>query len=138
MRFLLDTNVISEPRKRQSSPAVVEWLATTSPKEKLLSVMTLGELRKGAARARTRDDIFARQLEQWITEVTDEFHDRIVAVDGLVADAWGTLVAVEPRPIVDSLIGATALVHGFTVATRNTRDFARMGVPTYNPFEDAG
>lgn len=136
MRFVLDTNVVSEPGRPRPSAAVLGWLARVPVRDTALSVMTIGELRKGAEQLRPRDASRAADLDTWIAETVAQFGDRIIAVDTAVAQMWGQLEAVEPRPKVDGVIGATALVHGLTVATRNTRDFERMGVETYNPFED--
>lgn len=136
MTYLLDTNVVSEPRKPRPSEAVLRWLASVPIDELALSVMTIGELRKGAEQVRPRDAARARAFELWIAEAVVQFRGRIAVVDADVAEVWGRLEAAEPRPKVDGLIAATALVNGMTVATRNVRDFDRMGVPTFNPFDD--
>lgn len=135
MTYLLDTDVVSEPRKPRPSAAVLRWLAQVPIDELALSVMTIGELRKGAEQVRPRDADRASTFDLWIAGAVAQFHGRILAVDSDVAEAWGRLEATQPRPKVDGLIAATALVHGMTVATRNVRDFERMGVQTYNPFE---
>lgn len=136
MSFLLDTDVISEVSKPQPSPNVVAWLEQAG--DTFLSVMTLGELRKGIERKRRHDPNHAAMLHLWLEGTAAEFDDRIVPVDQAVADAWGHLVARGPLPVVDSLIAATALVRNWTVATRNIRDFERCGVTVVNPFEYAG
>jgi predicted nucleic acid-binding protein len=137
MRYLLDTNVVSEPGKPRPSAAVLRWLGGVASDEVAVSVMTLGELRKGAAQLRTRDASRANALDEWIAETVAQFGNRIIPVDLDIADVWGELEATEPRPKVDGLIAATALVRGWVVATRNIKDFERMGVQTYNPFEAA-
>lgn len=136
MTYLLDTDVVSEPGRARPSPTVLRWLAHLPARAAMVSVMTIGELRKGAEQLRPRDATRAAELDAWITETVAGFGTRIVTVDADTAQAWGRLEAAEPRPKVDGLIAATALVRRWTVATRNTRDFERMGVETYNPFED--
>ena len=135
MRYLLDTNVISEPGKPRPSRAVLRWLGAVPARDTALSVMAIGELRKGAEQMRARDQERAKGLDAWIAETVADFGDRVLAVDAEVAEAWGRLEADMPRPKVDGLLAATALVHGLTVATRNKRDFERCGVPVMNPFE---
>lgn len=135
MRYLLDTNVVSEPRKPEPSPHVMAWLAATPAADKLISVLTVGELRKGAAQLRARGRaVTAAKLDDWIESALTTFSDRVIGIDQPIAEHWGRLQSGDPLPAVDSLIAATALVHGWTVATRNTRHFERCGVPAVNPF----
>jgi predicted nucleic acid-binding protein len=136
MRYLLDTNVISEPGRPRPSGAVLDWLGRVRPADTAVSVMTIGELRKGAEQLRARDVERAVALDEWIAETVTDFGDRVLAVDVAIAQAWGRLEAKTPRPRIHGLIAATALVHGLSVATRNTRDFERCGVPVVNPFEE--
>jgi len=100
-----------------------------------LSVLTLGEIQKGIEKLRPRQPTRAVGLEEWLTRVETEYSGRVISLGPTEAKCWGALTAPQSRPIVDALIGATALVHGLTVATRNTRDFAAMGVPTVNPWD---
>lgn len=134
--YLIDTNVLSEVRRTRPRPGVVSWLRSTPAQRNYLSVLTLGEVRKGIERIRLADPDRAVRLEGWLTGLYDEFADRLLAVDDAVAESWGRICAGLTPPTVDSLIAATAAVHGLTVATRNTRDFERMGVETHNPFDD--
>lgn len=134
MKFLLDTNVISEQGKKRPASEVSNWLRTVPEADQYLSVMTIGELAKGVDPL--RDVERAAALNAWITETIDSFGDRIVVIDRAVAERWGQLQSGrDPLPVVDSLLAATALVHGWTIATRNVRDFERCGVPLVNPFE---
>jgi predicted nucleic acid-binding protein len=99
-----------------------------------ISVLTLGELRKGVALKRGRDPAGANQLAQWVDEIEAEYADRILSVDRVVARMWGELLASRPLPIVDTLIAATALAHRLTLVTRNICDFAATGVEVHNPW----
>jgi predicted nucleic acid-binding protein len=132
---LLDTNVLSELRKRdRADPGVRHWFGATPDEDLLLSVLVLGELRQGVERVRRRDAKTARHLEQWLRHLATAFADRLIAVDAAVADQWGALNARDPLPVVDGLLAATAMVHGLAVVTRNTADFARTGAQVLNPF----
>jgi len=133
--YLVDTNVLSELRKGpQAHGGVLAWDDATSGTTRFISVVVLGELRKGA-RARTRKDPLAgAALDRWIDRVAATFNDRILPVDVAVAEAWAEIMVPNPRPPMDALIAATALVHGLVLITRNTPHFAGMGITTINPW----
>ena len=137
MSWLLDTNVISESHQRMPNRKVMDWLDAQPESELFLSAITLGELQSGAARL--PDGQKKRSLQTWINnDLRQRFAGRIVPVDDRVSIGWGNLLAAhwrQPLPTVDSLIAATALVHGLTLATRNTADMARTGVNLFNPWE---
>ena len=136
MKYLLDTNVVSELRKRErANRFVTAWFRKRKPQELYLSVLTLGELRRGAERVSRRDPRSAAVLRAWLDRTRTRFRNRIVNVDGAVADRWGRIGAADPLPDVDGLLAATALVHGMTVVTRNVRHIAPTGAPHLNPFE---
>jgi hypothetical protein len=135
--YLLDTNVLSETRKRQPAAAVVDWIAATPPDRLHVSVLTLGEIEQGIARIRGRGDLpQASALEHWLSEVVTGFDDRVLPVTLPVATAWGRQQHARPLPVVDALIAATARVHGMTVVTRNVKDFELAGVDVLNPFDE--
>lgn len=136
MKFLLDTNVIAEIRKGSRANAHVRsWFAALDPDAILLSVVTIGEIRKGIENVRRRDAAAARALERWLRRVLRDHRDRILAVDLPVAEEWGRLNVPDPVPVIDGLLAATAKVHGLTLATRNVKDVARSGAEVVNPFE---
>ena len=130
--YLLDTNVVSELIKATPSPVVTAWL--TAEQDTWLSVLTVGELRRGAHLLRRRDETRAARLDEWIAELAASYGDRILPVDAHVTDAWAALRATRTLPVIDALIAATAHVHGLTVATRNVSDFADTGVTVIDPF----
>jgi predicted nucleic acid-binding protein len=133
--YLLDTNVLSETRKRQPDTGVVEWITETPAAQLHVSVLTLGEIGQGIARIRGRgDQQQAAVLERWLRETEAGFADRILPVTLPVAFAWGREQYVQPLPVVDALIAATARVNGLTVVTRNAKDFERSGIQVLNPF----
>lgn len=136
MSFLLDTNVISELRRgRRAQTGVVTWFSSLDPREIYLSVITVGEVRKGIERVRHRgDQVAAQSLDEWLATLVDAYASRILPIDQAIADRWGRLNVPDPIPVLDGLIAATALVHGLTVATRNLADFEPTGVECFNPF----
>jgi hypothetical protein len=133
--YLLDTNVVSEIHKRRPDRSVLEWLADTSPHERHVSVLTLGELRRWAERRRRRrDDAAAAAMDHWLGDLVAGYGRRIVPITSEIADCWGRLGVPDPVPPVDGLLAATALVHDWTLVTRYTGDVASTGVRTLNPF----
>jgi predicted nucleic acid-binding protein len=135
VNFLLDTNVVSELRRgTRANPSVVEWFDQRSPQELFLSVITLGEIQQGIDMLRRRDVPQAKALERWLTGLAQFYEDRLLYVDGPVAEQWGRLRANGRAPVIDALIAATARVHALTVVTRNVRDFRTFGVRLLNPF----
>ena len=136
MSLLLDTNVVSEVRKRRPDAGVTAWFASTRSSDLRLSVMVIGELRIGIERLARRDKEQAALHEEWLADLLDLFEDRIVPVTVDIAEAWGRLAVPDPVPIVDGLLAATALVHDWTLVTRNVTDVRRTGVRLLNPFGD--
>lgn len=136
MSWLLDTNIISEFRKKKPDPDVEFWLACESDENLFISVVTIGQIRFGVEKLRLRDPIQAEGLERWLVQTQVRFRGRIKPVTEEIADIWGGLSPAQPLPLDDGLIAATALYHGLTVVTRNVNDFKRSGVDIYNPFND--
>ena len=134
MSFLLDTNVLSEVRKKRPDPGVKHWFASVRPDELFLSVLVVGEIVQGVERLRRRDPAQAAAYERWLSDLRERFDDRIVSVDGPTADEWGKLNVPDPMPVVDGLLAATAKVRGWTLVTRNARDVRRTGVALLDPF----
>jgi toxin FitB len=139
MSYLLDTNAVSEWVKPRPDPGFVRWLDEVDEDRTYLSVITLGELRKGAERladGRRRD-----RLDRWLTgDLPGRFGGRVLPVDAVVADEWGRLLARaghagSPVGGFDALIAATAKVHGLQIVTRNVRHFAATGVDVISPWQ---
>ena len=138
MRFLVDTNVLSELRKRRRChPNVARWVAAIPTEDLYTSVLVLGEIRRGVERARRHDPNQALVLERWLGTVRLTFEGRILPIDDVISEEWGRLNVPDPIPAVDGLLAATARVHGLTVATRNIGDVARTGVQVLDPFHAA-
>jgi toxin FitB len=137
--FLVDTNVVSELRKRNPDPAVVAWRGAVDAEELYLSALVVGEIRQGIERLRRRDRRQAAGLERWLGTLKQEFAERILPVTASVAEAWGRLAAPRPLPAVDGLLAGTALVHGLVLVTRETARLEPTGISLLNPWaEDPG
>lgn len=135
MKFLIDTNVLSEIRKGTRADARVRsWYWSVDPADKYMSVLVVGEVREGIERVRDRDPAKARVLEGWLTRLEDEFDSHLVTIDEHVCDAWGRMSAIRPLSVPDALQAATAQVHEMTLVTRNTQHVANLGVPVLDPF----
>lgn len=134
-QYLLDTNVLSETRRRQPDARVLTFLHTAGKSNLFVSVLTLGELRKGAALKERSDAVAARALGAWVDGLERSYADRILGIDAAAARLWGEWSAQRPRPIVDTLLAATATVHGLTLATRNTSDVRDIAIDTVDPWQ---
>jgi len=134
--YLVDTNVLSELRRRQPDPQVAEWFAARPSGILYISVLTLGEIRKGIESC--PDKKRRGELMDWLeTELCSLFAGRILPISQAVADRWGRLVAQAGRPLpaIDSLLAATAVEHGLVLVSRNLKDFEGLPLELLNPWE---
>ena len=135
MSYLLDTNVLSELKRKSADSGVVSWFSQRPPATLYLSVLTLGEIRKGIEGV--SEETRRQTLLDWLeTDLPSFFMGRIMAVDGSVADRWSRMIAAAGRPLpaIDSLLAATALEHDLVLVTRNVKDFAGLPVQLFNPW----
>lgn len=136
MPYLLDTNILSELRRgERCDPGVARWARATVSDRHCLSVLSLGEIRKGIEILRRKAPDQCPALEAWLEALRTNYAADILPVSDAVSERWGILVAGQTRPVVDGLLIATAQVHGLTVATRNVPDFRNAEVALVNPFE---
>ena len=139
MKFLLDTNVISEIRKRdRAHPNVADWVARTPVKDIGTSVVVLAKIRRGIELRRRHDAEQAASLDRWFAQMRTRLGDRVLPIDEPIAEAWARLSVPDPLPIIDGLLAATAKVHGLTLVTRNTADVMRTGATVLDPFKSLG
>ena len=141
--YLIDTNVLSEIRKIQSShtpPEFLAWFNAINLNDCYLSVITLLEIEQGILRVRHRgDEAQFMRLQQWLNDtVIPTFNQRILPIDRHTARICVRLHVPDQRPYNDALIAATAIRHDLTLVTRNVRDFAELNVPLLNPFPGKG
>jgi predicted nucleic acid-binding protein len=138
--YLVDTNVVSEGRKRGNANRGVQEFFRRAIQDStpvFISVITVGELRRGVELIRHRGDRRqAAQLEQWLDTLLHEYQDCILDIDQDIAQLWGRLRVPHPENALDKQIAATALVRSLTVVTRNQGDFRKTGVPVLNPFTE--
>jgi predicted nucleic acid-binding protein len=136
LNFLVDTNAVSELRKKRLAPRVLAWFTSVADEHLYFSVLSVGEIRRGIEKLTEPEQ--QRPLLIWLeNELIPWFGERLLTIDLAVAERWGRLLAEvgRPLPTVDSLLAATVLVHDLTVVTRNAADFALPGVKVLNPWE---
>jgi len=136
MRWLFDSNVVSELRRARAHPTVAAWAEAQNPFDTFLSAITVFELELGAARKERRDPKQGAELRRWVERIANEdFAGRVLPVTGEIARLAAGMHAPDPRPLADAFIAATALRHNLTVVTRNIKDFSGLGVRLLNPWE---
>lgn len=136
MSFVLDTNVVSEPRKRSRADAsVMRWFDSVETDDLYISVLVIGEIRQGIEGLRRRDPVQAGHLESWLAGLRRGYADRILPVDLEAAEEWGRMNVPDPISTRGGLMAATAKVRNMTFVTRNTSDVARTGARLFNPFD---
>jgi predicted nucleic acid-binding protein len=135
LQYLLDTNVLSETRRKLADERVLSFLSGVEPSALYISVLTLGELRKGVAKKSRSDHEAAKRLAAWVEGLELSFADRILGVDLATAKLWGELSAQRPRPVVDTLLAATAVSHQLTLVTRNLSDVQDIPVKVLDPWK---
>lgn len=132
--YLLDTNIVSELRRPQPHGAVLAWLQGTADADLHLSAVTIGEIQAGIETAREQDSAKAEEIEAWLDQVVQTFN--VLDMDARAFRTWARLMHHLPDQMMeDAMIAATASVHGLTVVTRNVRDFEKLSVPLFNPFD---
>ncbi len=135
MTLLLDTNVVSELRRRQPDRNVLAWYETVSSADLFLSVLTIGEIRLGIERLRRKDPAQADIIEQWVRGLHAGYRKHLINVDVAAAEEWGRMNIPDPLPVIDGLLAASAKIRGWTFVTRNVNDLRATGVSLLNPFE---
>lgn len=137
--YLLDTNVISESRKRGGGDEGVQRFMRMTDRRKaprFLSVITMGELQRGVKVLRHRSDVRqASLIESWLAQLRLDYANDILPVDQEICNVWARMRVPNAAHPIDKLIAATALVHKLIVVTRNVKDFSNTGVEVYNPFQ---
>jgi len=136
--YLVDTNIISEARKKTKANKGVRGFFKHVVDDNVpcfMSVITVGELRRGVELIRTRGDTRqANLIEKWFVSILEDYTDFILPIDEEIAQLWGHLRAPNPENALDKLIAATALIHDLTVVSRNLKDFKKTGVRVIDPF----
>ena len=132
--YLLDTNVVSELRRNKPHGGVLAWLQSVDDNQLHLSAVTLGEIQAGIELTREQDPAKAAALDRWAQQLAGAY--KVLPMDAASFRVWGRLMHRRSNTLIeDAMIAATAVVHGLTVVTRNTRDFEVFGVAVFNPFD---
>ena len=130
--YVLDTNVVSEIRRK--NPAALAWMRSVPETDHWLSVMTIGEVKKGILSLGRKDKVAAAHLERWLGGLRTDYESRILPIDEDVILEWAKLTTFRSRSIQDGLIAATVIVHRMVLVTRNTADFSDLPIPMINPW----
>lgn len=137
IKYLLDTNVVSELRKPKPHGSVIAWINGLRDEQLYLSAVTMGELQVGIERTRRQNPAKAREIEEWVDQLEESYH--VLPMDTQCFREWARLIQGKPGHLLeDVMIAATARVHGLKVASRNERDFAQLAVEIINPLEPRG
>ena len=136
LAYLLYTNVLSETRKKRVDAGVLSFLQAAEASSLYVSVLTLGELRKGVAKKKLEDPEAARRLAEWVDGLEFSFADRMIGIDAAIARLWGDWSGDRPRAVVDTLLAATAVVHGLSLVTRNIHDVRDIPVKLLDPWTE--
>ena len=135
MPYLLDTNILSELRRGPRCDAkVAQWAHSTRSDRHCISVLSLGEIRKGIENLRRKSPQQCPAFENWLLTLQADYEADILPITDAISDQWGRMMAQQTLPVIDGLLAATALTHGLTVATRNIADFENSDVAVVNPF----
>lgn len=133
--YLLDTNIVSELRKRsRADVALLSWLDGNRAEEFWLSVLVVGELRRGVELIRRRDVVSAVVLAEWLDSVVADYGDRILPVTGGICEQWARITVPDPLPMIDGLLAATAIEHDLVLVTRNVAGVDSTPVRVIDPF----
>jgi predicted nucleic acid-binding protein len=135
VKFLLDTNIVSETRRRSPDPNVLTWLRRADPADLYISVLTIGEVVKGCEAVGRRDPAAGQALRHWLDGLRHLYAERLIGIDMAVAEEWGRLMALRPLPVIDGLLAATVSVHDMTLVTRNVKDVEGTGIALVNPWD---
>lgn len=135
MAYLLDTNVLSELRKgTKANDRVRKWSQAHAADQHWISVVSIGEIRKGIELLRLKSPQQCPSFERWLASIKSEFEGQVLDITDEIAERWGALMAKRPRPVADCYLAATAIEHGLAIVTRNTADFADCGVKVIDPW----
>ncbi|NOQ34414.1 MAG: DUF4411 family protein [Methylococcaceae bacterium] len=137
MGYLVDTNVLSELRKKHRCNENVRlWFNATDKDSIYISVLVIGEIKRGIEKIQKRDKVAAMSLENWLQQVKKNARGRILPVTETIANRWGVINAGDPFPVIDSFLAATAIEHDLILVTRNISDVERSGARLLNPFDE--
>lgn len=135
MRYLLDTNIVSELRRKIPNANVVEWFQEINHEHLYLSCLTIGELKFGAQKKLKSDLTQGQLLIKWTDALVNAYDEQIIDIDIAVCEEWGNLLTIDGSNAIDSLLAAQSIIHNMTLVTRNIKHFQMFNIKLINPFE---
>ncbi len=136
MRYMLDTNILSELNRKIPNPKVLAWIDKIPTKLLYISCISVGEIKKGIIKKAKTDKSTALNLENWLEEILITYSNKILNVDLAVCQKWAELLVIDGTNDIDSQLAAQAIVHDMVLVTRNTKHFTKFAVKLLNPFEE--
>lgn len=134
MKYLLDTNVVSEIQKKKPNPQVVAWFSVVHYSQLHISCITIGEIRKGMLKLSKNDSVASLKLKKWLEELIIDYNERILNIDKEIFEEWGELMSIDGTNAIDALIAAQAKQNNMILVTRNTKHYNMFNIKIFNPF----
>lgn len=134
MKYLLDTNVVSEIQKKKPNPQVVAWFSVVHYSQLHISCITIGEIRKGMLKLSKNDSVSSLKLKKWLEELIIDYNERILNIDKEICEEWGELMSINGTNAIDALIAAQAKQNNMILVTRNTKHYNMFNIKIFDPF----
>lgn len=134
MKYLLDTNVVSEIQKKKPNPQVIAWFSVVHYSQLHISCITIGEIRKGMLKLSKNDSVASLKLKKWLEELIIDYNERILNIDKEIFEEWGELMSIDGTNAIDALIAAQAKQNNMILVTRNTKHYNMFNIKIFDPF----
>ncbi|HJD67755.1 MAG TPA: type II toxin-antitoxin system VapC family toxin [Rickettsia endosymbiont of Bembidion lapponicum] len=134
MKYLIDTNAISELYKKNPDSKVVQWFLSIHTSQLHISCITIGEIRKGISKLAKKDKVASLKLEKWLEGIVIDYDKRILDIDREICEEWGELISIDGTNPIDTLIAAQAKQHNMILVTRNTKHYNMFNIKIFDPF----
>ncbi|AFB29572.1 type II toxin-antitoxin system VapC family toxin [Rickettsia rickettsii] len=134
MKYLLDTNVVSEIQKKKSTSQVVALFSIIHSSQLYLSCITIGEIRKGISKLAKKDKIASLKLEKWLERIIIDYNEKILNIDKEICEEWGELMSIDSTNVIDALIAAQAKQSNMILVTRNIKHYNMFNIKIFDPF----
>ncbi|MFA1689072.1 type II toxin-antitoxin system VapC family toxin [Candidatus Rickettsia barbariae] len=134
MKYLLDTNIVSEIQKKKSNSQVAAWFSIIHFSQLYLSCITIGEIRKGISKLARKDKIASLKLEKWLERIIIDYNERILNIDKEICEEWGELMSIDSTNAIDALIAVQAKQSNMILVTRNIKHYNMFNIKIFDPF----
>ncbi|HJD61357.1 MAG TPA: type II toxin-antitoxin system VapC family toxin [Rickettsia endosymbiont of Columbicola hoogstraali] len=134
MKYLLDTNVVSEIQNKKPNPQVIAWFSVVHYSQLHISCITIGEIRKGVLELSKNDSLVSLKLKKWLEELVIDYNERILNIDKEICEEWGELMSIDGTNAIDALIAAQAKQNNMILVTRNTKHYNMFNIKIFDPF----